>query len=32
LRAALRQYLGSLSAERRDDTPEAPFQLGGVAK
>ena len=32
LRAALRQYLGGLSAERRDDTPEAAFRLGGVTK
>jgi glycoprotein endo-alpha-1,2-mannosidase len=32
LRAALRQYLVGLSAERRGDTPEAAFQLGGVAK
>jgi hypothetical protein len=32
LRAALRQYLGGLSADRRNDTPEAAFQLGGMTK
>ena len=32
LRAALRRYLGSISAARRNDTPDAAFQLGGVAK